>query len=178
MQILWTIKASAFSQAQKVLLKGNTKISKKSIRETEEAQYLEEIVQDTSIIWVLFLVVVDIKILLKEIELLLESGEKGILLPMLKVVSLILYTPWKTKQQGRMLCQLFNKITKEVQQRILRTTLLIIAPSKNNNQLKKESECKQCCSGIEKTRSSGSSKKSRWTGSLQRCSVIKRGRTK
>ena len=82
MQILWTIKASAFSQAQKVLLKGNTKISKKSIRETEEAQYLEEIVQDTSIIWVLFLVAVDIKILLKEIELLLESGEKGILLPM------------------------------------------------------------------------------------------------
>ena len=82
MQILWTIKASAFSQAQKVLLKGNTKISKKSIRETEEAQYLEEIVQDISIIWVLFLVAVDIKILLKEIELLLESGEKGILLPM------------------------------------------------------------------------------------------------
>jgi hypothetical protein len=59
----------------------------------EEAQSLGEIVQDTSIISALFLAVVDTKILAKEIELLLESGEKEILSPMSKAVSLILSTP-------------------------------------------------------------------------------------
>lgn len=143
-----------------------------------EAQYLELIVQGTSIIWVLFLVVVDTKIPLKEIGLLLESEAKVILSPMSKEVSPILSTPWKTKQLERMRCQLSNKTTKEGLLRIQCSILRITAQSKSSNLLKKGSVCKLCYSGIVKTRSSVNLKKSRWIGNLLRCSVIRRGRIK